>query len=206
MSDFVPWEKYPALTLDRLIVVANAIREGRHSAVEDYQPSKGDDSWVLGCTAYKRSCFQLGMVAREHSSWFSIIKEENNRFTFSVGSIPLKLYQGPANDPPSRSLAISYAELINIQQCLDFGVIPTEGYILRLAVETDEKGDSKSVILVELEGGNVSGVFRIPEGGATILPMRPPAIDPGAPTFTPREQEERIEMKRKATGTEGDGR
>ena len=94
---------------------------------------------------------------------------------------------------------------MSIQECLDFGVIPTDGYLLRIAVETDDTGESKSVILVELEGGNVSGAFRIPDGGAAIIPMKPPAVDPGAPTFTPLEQE-RKEDRRKGTGTEGDGR
>src|SRR5258708_2263072 len=110
MANFIPWEKYQALTLDRLIIIAGIVRYGRHLAVLDHQPSKGDDAWTLGCLAYRRTCYAIEQ-ATEQYPWLTVLPEEQNRFTFAIGSIPLKQYHGPAGCPPSRSLAVSFAEL-----------------------------------------------------------------------------------------------
>jgi hypothetical protein len=186
MVDFVPWEKYQALTLDRLIITADIIRGGRHLAVMDHQPSKGDDAWTLGCLAYRRTCHAITQAGEEYP-WLTVLPEEQNRFTFAIGLIPLKQYHGLAGEPPSRSLAVSFAELGSIQLCLDDGMLPDKNHLLRIAVETDATGEAKNLILVELdEPGNVTGTFRIPERGASIRPMTPNPVDPGPPPFTPR--------------------
>ena len=205
MDSFVPWEKYPALELDRLVIVASAIRKGRASAVADHKPSEGDDAWTQGCLAYRRCCFSLAEASAEHR-WLTILPEEPNRFTFAISGIPLKFYKGFADDPPSRSLARSFAELGSIQQSLDFGNVPDLKHLLRVAVETDGTGAAKAIMLVELdESGNVTGTFTIPDAGTGVLSMRPKPIDPGPPSFTPIQNEEE---KKKAptgrkTGTEG---
>lgn len=206
MADFFPWERYPALTLDRLMIVADVIRGGRRLAVLDHQPSKGDDVWTLGCVAYKRCCFAITRAAEEYP-WLTVLPEEQNRFTFAIGSLPLKFYHGLGDNPPSRSLAVSFAELGSIQMCLDSGTLPDKDHILRLAVETDATGDAKNVILVELdEDGNVTGSFTIPESGASIRPMTASPVDPGPPSFTPRQEEETQDRRERRTGTEGNGR
>jgi len=207
MAEFFPWDKYLALTLDRLIIVADIIRAGRHLAVLDHQPSKGDDAWTLGCLAYKRSCFAVTQAV-EHHPWLTVLPEEQNRFTFAIGSIPLKFYHGLADNPPSRSLAVSFAELGSIQLCLNYGTLPDKDHILRLAVETDATGDAKNVILAELDqDGNVTATFTIPERGASIRPMTPSPVDPGPPSFTSHEEEKRKKDRReRRTGTEGNGR
>jgi hypothetical protein len=207
MANFTPWEKYHALTLDRLIITAGIIRGGRHLAVLDHQPSKGDDAWTLGCLAYRRTCYAIAQAGQEHP-WLTVLLEEQNRFTFAIESIPLKQYHGLAGDPPSRSLAVSFAELCSIQLCLDDGALPDKNHLLRIAVETDATGEAKNVILVELdENGNVTGTFTIPERGAFIRPMTPSPVDPGPPSFMPRQEEEKKQDRReRRTGTEGNGR
>jgi hypothetical protein len=199
MIEFVPWEKYPSLTEDRLSTVASAIKDGRHSAVTDHEPSKGDDHWTLGCVAYKRACFAISSIEPSHD-WLKVLPEEQNRFTFSVGGVPLKFYTGTAEDPPSRSLAISYAELCSIQNCFDFGAAPDAEHLLRLAVETDATGEVQRVILVELDAGNVANIYTVPlksEGGS-VLPMKTKPIDVGAPELKTLDEEEADRRKRES--------
>ncbi len=207
MLEFLPWDVYPALSLDRLIIVADTIRSGRRSAVLDHEPSKGDDSWTLGCVAYRRICYALTQ-ATQRFPWLTVLPEEQNRFTFAVGSIPLKFYKGDPDDPPSRSLAVSFTELGNIQTCFDYGVVPDRNHILRLAIETDSTGDTKNVILVEIdEEGNGTNSFTVPELATSIRSMTPSPIDLGPPSFTPlQSEEEQKDRKEKGTGTEGNGR
>lgn len=205
MPGFVPWEKYPALKLERLIAVAAAIRSGRNSAVLSHEPSKGDNFWTLGCVAYQRCCYALTELS-DRCNWLTVLPEEQNRFTFAVGGVPLKFYKGPADDPPSRSLAVSYAELGSIQQSFDFGFMPDCHHLLRLAVETDRSGDVESVILVELEeSGDVTDTYRIPDGTASIRPMMPNPVDPGPPTFTPLVADDAT-LPDASTGTDGNAR
>jgi hypothetical protein len=199
MIEFVPWEKYPSLTKDRLSTVASAIKDGRHSAVTSHEPSKGDDRWTLGCVAYKRVCFNISSIEPLHE-WLRILPEEQNRFTFSIGSVPVKFYKGYAEDPPSRSLAVSYAELCSIQSCFDFGVVPDTEHILRLAVEIDMTGEVQKIILVELDEGNVANIYTIPVSSlnSSILPMKSKAIDVGAPELKTLEEEEAEKQKRES--------
>jgi hypothetical protein len=191
MVEFAPWEKYPSLTSDRLVVIASAIKEARHSAVLNHEPSKGDNIWTLGCVAYKRSCFAIVSIEPSYD-WLKILPEDQNRFIFSVGAVPLKFYRGMAEDPPNRSLAVSFTELCSIQYCFDFGVVPDGKHILRLAVETDAAGEVKRVILVELDGGNVANLYTVPLGSdvSSVLPMQTKAIDVGPPELKTMEEEE----------------
>jgi hypothetical protein len=202
MMEFNPWEKYPGFTKERLCILAEAIQKGRHSAVADYQPSKGDDYWTLGCVAYRRACFEIRKLEASHD-WLKILHEEQNRFTFSVDGIPVKFYKGTADDPPTRSLAVSYAELISIQTVLDFGGIPDDEHILRFAVETDATGEVQRITLVELDGGTVTNKYTIPLDVATpsVLPMKAKAVDVGPPILKTVEETE-AERKKKENGAE----
>jgi len=204
--DFTPWERYPALTVDRLIVIGGALRMGRDSAVEDYKPSKGDDPWTLGCTAYKRSCFNVKNASHEHS-WLTILPEDNNRFTFAVAGVPMKFYHGLKDDPTSKTLNVSSTEFANIQMSFDFGNFPDKERFLRLAVTTGPDLTADTVTLVELSAGNVTGLFEIPRiGGAGVLTMTPKPIDPGPPSLTPIAEEEQNTRGNTKTGTEGNVR
>lgn len=193
---FLPWERYPALEEDRLIAVADAIRRGRRSAVRDFNPDEGDNAWTLGVLAYARGCFALTEASKLYD-WLNIIPEANNRFTFTIGDVAMKFYRGDPEDPPSRSLAISFAELSYIQQKLfeDMG----EDRVLRLAVETDSYGDVRLVSLVEISGGSVRNVYAIPMISPAVVPMAARPVDPGPPPLSPIESDEETNRR---TGTE----
>jgi len=143
---FKPWLKYPELTPERLSMVAALIREVRDHAALLRDPASGDRPWGFGCRAYERTCFAIEEAAKRNP-WLTILpdKEKPLRFTFSIGHVPMRFYHGAPDDPPNRYLAVSYMEIHQRQQALDFGLqIPKDG-ILRIAVETDSNGRASCV-------------------------------------------------------------
>lgn len=157
---------HPALTDSRLAVIASLIREARHSAVLDRKPSLGDNAWVLGCTAYGRSCHAILRATRDYPEWLSIVEggkiDDEGReaewalhFVFAIGGVPLRFYRGEPDDIPSRSLAKNLPE-IHMQQ-LAFAYDPEPEKLdlaLRLAVETDALGEVTTVTLVKVLEAN----------------------------------------------------
>jgi hypothetical protein len=196
MADFTPWKVYPSLTEERLSIVSALLRKGRHSAVMSHLPSEGDDALTLGTLAYRRSCYAIETGAKEYD-WLRIMPEEQGRFTFSIGPNPVKFYKGPGDDPPSKSLAVSFSELQQMTFAFGVGEGAADHRLLRLAVETDKTGDTERVILVELDAnGNVENTYTIPpEVMATVImpkaviELKAKPVDPGPPRLEPLETE-----------------
>lgn len=80
MQTFVPWEKYPGLSPEKLSTVADLLKQGRHLAVLSHEPDKGDNAWTLGCLAYRRTCYLIEQSQAAHD-WLRVIPEPQNRFT-----------------------------------------------------------------------------------------------------------------------------
>lgn len=176
----LPWEKFPALTEERLRIVAEMIRDVRHQVVLTHEPVLGDDEWVLGCRAYKRSCYAIAKGAvGEHKAWLSVIEDDVRRlardtmapavlnpelhFVFGIGETPLRFYRGSADEQTDKSLKRRYPEVTAYQAVLDFVGEPEFDNVLRLVVETDEQGEVARVVLVELDAdGNPHVPYTIP--------------------------------------------
>jgi hypothetical protein len=189
-ENFVPWEKYPELTQERLCMLASVIRAAREGAVQRHDPTAGDGPWGLGCSAHERTQFAIKKAARNYS-WLTITedKEKPLRFAFAIGHVPFRIYRGDPEDPPSRYLAASYVELHEKQLALDFGVaIPADG-ILRIAVETKENGLVSNISVVEIdEAYCIIGIYAIPldaADGDSTIPLKTPPVDLGPPTIEP---------------------
>ena len=178
-NTFVPWEKYPQLSRERLSVIASLIRDVRLSTVRLHDPQAGDNNWSLGCRSYVRTCHGLRNAALTHD-WLTIPSEDGLCFTFAIGSIPFKFYCGRANDPPGNYLIQSWGELHQQQRCLDSGWFPPDR-ILRLAIETDPQTlDVLRVILVEMDkAANIVDTYVIPFDSADgqITSVLPQGID-----------------------------
>ena len=71
-NDFLPWIKYPDLSLDRLCILAELIRSVRHHAIALHEPENGDGDWCLGCRIYERTCFAIREAAKKYD-WLGII-------------------------------------------------------------------------------------------------------------------------------------
>lgn len=179
-----PWLQFPALTQTRLRVLAELIQEVRHLAVLTHEPHLGDDAWVLGVRAYKRTCFAIakGSIG-EHQEWLSVIENEVRErvreemapevlnpelhFVFAVGGVPLRFYRGSADEPTNKSLKRQYPEIHAQQLLMDYVPEPVFDRVLRLAVETNELGEVTRVVLVHLdEKGNPHNPWEISLGAA----------------------------------------
>ena|ERR1700726_277358 len=194
MSDkFRPWTEYPSLTQRRLSDIAELIRISRHEAVLLHDPTAGDNEWSLGCRVYARTCNSLRSAAKDRK-WLTILHEDEKplRFTFAIGSIPIKFYRGGAGDPPSHYLNVPAAELQQQQLAFKIDGISLVDHLLRLAVATDASREVSSVVLVKIDmAGNVFDTYRIafPDEHENVGPLRPKPVDLGPPPLEPRHEE-----------------
>lgn len=179
VPDFEPWNKYPDLTGERLSVLAAEIRRVRRECAALYEPEKGDGRWSLGCRVYERTFFAIVQLASAFD-WLTINPElQALRFSFAVGSVPLRFYKGDPNDPPSRYLELTEGEQNHHQYCFEFEGLPSVDTILRLAVDVDAAHEAAAVYLVEIdEFKEVTGKYRIPFGGENVgvVPMQIPPV------------------------------
>lgn len=196
-ANFEPWIKYPPLTRVHLSELANMIRRARHETLLLHDPAAGDNEWSLGCRVYARTCHALRQAAKE-CEWLTILREDEKplRFTFAIGSIPVRFYRGEAGDPPGNYLAVTHAELYQQQLAFVIDGIRLVDQILRLAIETDETREVSKVILVEMDTlGTVTEAYRIPfdtEAG-NVAPLRSKPVDLPPPPVEPLNKEDKRE-------------
>lgn len=165
MTDSLPWEVSPDLTLERLQVVAENLRDVRHDALEIHDEDKGDDAQVHGTIAYRRSCFRIEkLVESGEYPWLSIT-DGSRRFIFAIGGTLIRMYRGDYRRPPARSLRSYVEELVHSQLELPFEeqVATLDGWVWRMAIETDTLG---AVIRIVVFQANTSlliqNAFEIP--------------------------------------------
>jgi hypothetical protein len=196
MNDLNPTEKYPALTDQRLSLIADALRDVRNVALALYDPLSGDNEWSHGCQVYARSCFKISQLARQHA-WLSIVREDAKlRFTFAIEGVPIRFYRGSSDDPPSNYLVTTYGELL--QRQLFDGLRPLDK-ILRIAIETDRAGRVSTAKLVELdEVGQATGVYLIPLVATrpNVTPLEGKSIHLDPPALEPLNDKEQSTEKR----------
>lgn len=179
VPDFDPWTKYSDLTEERLSLLATEIRKVRQECAALFEPEKGDGCWSLGCRVYERTFFAIVQLASDFD-WLSINPELHAlRFSFAVGSVPLRFYKGDPNDPPSRYLELTEGEQNHHQYCFEFEGLPSADTILRLAVDVDAAHEAAAVYLIEIdEFKEVTNKYRIPFGQETVgvVPMQVPPV------------------------------
>jgi hypothetical protein len=195
-NDFLPWIKYPDLSLDRLCILAELIRSVRHQAIALHEPENGDGDWCLGCRIYERTCFAIREAAKKYD-WLGIIPETKTlQFSFSIGSMPFRFYRGDPDDPPSHYLAHTFGELHCIQLALEIEGLPPLDKILRLAVETSASREVSVISVVESdESGEVKNTFGIPlyaeVPGVTPMQTPPVSLPPAVAPPLPNESQEK---------------
>jgi hypothetical protein len=207
MINFEPWVAYPALTVDRLSIIAGVIRRVRHEAVTLHEPEDGDTAWSLGCRIYSRTCFALKNAASGYD-WLTVVAEaEPLCFTFAIGSIPFKFYRGSPDDPPSRLLEMTFGELRHQQLAFDIEGIRLVDKILRVAVEAFPNGEVSSISVVEMDkAGVVTGTYCIPAEFElnNVTPLQAKPVDLPAPTLEPIEdsrEQKKDDGHRTSTGS-----
>lgn len=189
IDTFEPWSKYPPLERERLFVIAKILQTVRHDAVLLHEPGAGDNEWSLGCRVYARECHAVRTAAEKHA-WITILHEDDKplRFTFAIGTVPIRFYRGEANDAPGHYVNPTFAELHQQQLAFQIDGLRLVDRILRLAVEIDATGEVENVILVEMDtAGNVTETYRVPLDGMAgkVTLLQPKPVELGPPQVEP---------------------
>jgi hypothetical protein len=141
-------------------------------------------------------------ASAEKHKWLTILREaEPLRFTFAIGTIPIRFYRGGTTDAPGHYLERTFAELHQQQLALQIDGLRLVDRVLRLAVEIDATGEVENIILVEMDtAGTVTETYRIPleneAGKVTPLQLKP--VELGPPQVEPLPAEESETQKKNA--------
>ncbi|WP_199911641.1 peroxidase [Dongshaea marina] len=133
-----PWELNPELTTDRLKQLASLIREVRDSVVDLHDEELGDSARSTGLRAYECCRNQIIKASQNNHEWpwLGVVKDDG-RFTFSIGSVPIRLYRGTPNSPEERRL-IPCIEAMSQMSLLTVEVGDAASILWFFAIEVDE--------------------------------------------------------------------
>jgi len=102
-----PWEINSDLTEGRLIKLASFIATIRDEVIELHDEELGDTRLSLGMRAYE--CSRSRIIEESRSGdlpWLSVLTPEG-RFTFSIGSTPVRFTRNDPKHLPDRKLVVS---------------------------------------------------------------------------------------------------
>jgi hypothetical protein len=191
-----PWEIHPDLSAERLEIVALLLAKGRDDAVDRHDPAVGDNGWTLGCKAYAYGKHQIVKADAEQGDeehWLGII-DAGALFTFRIGSIPVRFYQGPADEPHHRTLRQCREELRQLSLALN-DQPDYQNLAYRFAVETSPDGTAEHIVFIGTTGKSIGCFYNVPlsKVDATIHPIddsREEGIDLPPPAVGPRTDDE----------------
>lgn len=166
-----PETVHPDLTMERLQLVGATLAAARDGAQEGSRKELGDNSWVVGCTAFARSCEALIRLATGNSPWLGI-EDPTMKFVFTVGAVPVRFYHGDAGAPSPRHAEAIATEESLLQEVFAFAR-EADVAVFRLAVETDSRGLTVEVELIQcLHGDNINrwSIWQRPAAGDAGLP------------------------------------
>lgn len=191
-----PWTLNPALTEERLRIVAGLVRLGRLSALESFDPSRGDDAWSLGCLAHVRTRCILKQAAQSGQwPWLQIL-EEGLHFVFAIDGVPIRFFRGEGEDDrpaDRRFLRRSDPEVQAAEeQALLFpDVFVNPSLPWRMVVEVDDEGSVFRIVMVQLDANaRVRNPWTIPLDDvvvpfAAISQPLPEGVPLPAPSVSP---------------------
>jgi hypothetical protein len=107
-----PWEINPDLHEDSLKKLAGLIREIRDEVIDLHDNELGDTARGTGLRAYECVRSHINRASVDNESWpeLGIIKPDG-KFTFSINSIPIRLYRGTPSCPEEKRLVPCYEAL-----------------------------------------------------------------------------------------------
>jgi hypothetical protein len=162
-NDMYPWVLHPALTAERLGVVARLLWTARRDAVNHATWALGDDAWSVGCRAYAFAKNRISRVAEAgYHRWLQVL-DNSNHFIFLIDGVPVRFYRGLADEPTERTLKQQESEARQLSLAFA-GSEDADGLAFRLAVETDERGQASRVVFLGLRGvaGRVECAWEVP--------------------------------------------
>ncbi|EOZ1491080.1 MULTISPECIES: hypothetical protein [Enterobacterales] len=152
-----PWELNSVLTADRLKQLASLIRDVRDDVIDRHDDEIGDTARSTGMRAYECSRSRIIRAVKDGKNWpwLGIVKPDG-RFTFSIQSVPVRLYRGKPSCPEERRL-IPSIEALRQMSCLEPEVGDVAAVLWFFAIELDEMRYVERVTFVGfLEGQQIS--------------------------------------------------
>ncbi|WP_217702279.1 peroxidase [Vibrio hepatarius] len=133
-----PWELNPALSQDRIKQLASLMREVRDSVIDLHDDVLGDSARSTGLRAYECCRNQIIRASKDQHdwAWLGVVKDDG-RFTFSIESVPVRLYRGKPSCPEERRL-IPCIEALSQMSLLDAEVGKAASILWFFAIEVDE--------------------------------------------------------------------
>ena len=133
--------------------------------------------------------------------WLTMVREEQNyRFTFAIGGIPIRFYHGDSDGAPDKYATITDGELS--QYKLAFGDEDVEiADVLRIAIETDAAGAPTAITLVQLDRqNNPIDTYMIPADNKKIVPLQQKGITLPRPKIEPLKPKEQKRKNERDAG------
>lgn len=209
-----PWEVEPAMTEERLGLIARKINEVRDEVFDTQEPSKGDGPWIFGCRSYGRTCFALSRMAETTCIDWLRVEAEKLSCTLRIGGVALKFYRGESDDPTPRALrggasvALRDATTGQGQLYAELDRTPDDAWFWLMAIETHGDGTvSRVTVLQATEEGHVRNQWDVPltepvRALADVSGMQREAVELDPPVVGPKAPEQDISDN---TKTAGDG-
>lgn len=176
----LPWQIHPALTEERLTLLANVMWQVRVDVSLRMEPDKVDSLWGAGCSAYERTCRAVTQAATQDLRPWLSGEYADHHFLIKVGGVPIRFYRGDADDrTPSRYSIPNEAERVALQFAFNLSETPTPDKVLRIEVATDARSYPLSVTLVQVNvQGEKFNPFIIPVAKDAVRPIlrRKPAV------------------------------
>ncbi len=200
--DKKPWDVNHEFTEERLLFIADILKQVRNGTVDLHDPSEGDDVWSLGCRVYERS---INIIAREaeKTPWLRVIKK-GLYFVMLIEGVPIRFYRGEIENPTTRSLQRLYPEL-EAQQCIFSFAKDHFEWFWRIVIETDESGKVFRVVMAQFtESGNVRYQWTAPL--SELVAAVPSIVKPGREGVILGEPmvELRQDLQKRAAGNDKD--
>ncbi|EPM5584604.1 peroxidase [Vibrio sp. V09_P4A23P171] len=190
-----PWELNSSLTSQRIQLLASLMREVRDSVIDLHDDFLGDSARSTGLRAYEccRNQIIRASANKEVWPWLGIVKSDG-RFTFSIDSVPVRLYRGKPSSPEERRLIPSIEALCQMS-LLSVEVGDAAAILWFFAIEVDELRYVERVTFTGfLDGTQVSCWEvpldeKVPAFNTIGVELPEPVATPKAPVYIKKKEE-----------------
>lgn len=133
-----PWELNPALMPEHLIRLASLMRNVRDGIVDLHDDELGDSARSTGMRAYECCRTQIIRASMDFEEWpWLRILRDDGKFTFSISSVPVRLYRGQPSNPEERRM-IPCVEAVRQMSLLPDHIGDAASVLWFFAIELDE--------------------------------------------------------------------
>jgi hypothetical protein len=153
----IPWNENPDLTEDRVVAIANRLKDIRDETVFHLEGLEHVGPWGKGCMVYDRQITDLNLWA-DDVPWLEVVLD-GMYFLMRVGNTPLKIYRGDSETPPDRTLHVNPHEQLMFETMHD----TADNLIWRISTSTHPDQSTAQMVLGRYtQGGECLGTWVIP--------------------------------------------